>query len=313
VPRAPKPEPEAYVLPRMPDKQMLRCKFGWSTESTKAFRSETFDWVELSGGPEQPFELPTLGLKAATIRRLTLATRAVLSGIEQFQQVTDLDITSLPRNGIDLSVFHHLRSAFCEDWSPQITKQLASLNGLNELAAMGFPEHDCSTWRELNVRSVAFTQGRLRTLQGLRHRGSLDSLYLAYLRGFSDLESVAAEKQLRSLFITNMPKLSGVLQLDSENLENVYVVSTPLSIGLGGLSRMERLVKLWLAVPSQKLDWHGLLSRPRLSMAAVLLPLDAPSDEELRAIASEYGQTLTAIRRVGPKARKQIQLELLRA
>jgi hypothetical protein len=66
------PEPDAFVLPRGTEHKKLRCNLGWSDKTSREFKENEFEWLELRGGAGQEFNIPDLGEKVKLITELHL-------------------------------------------------------------------------------------------------------------------------------------------------------------------------------------------------------------------------------------------------
>ena len=288
---------------------MLRCAFGWGDVTTKAFQKEEIDWLELRGAESQPFNLPPLGHKVNSIKRLLLVASGEVSGLGQFTDVPELDLSVVPKNGIDLSAFRKVSSLRFE-WDKLVADQVLHVKSLRELDLIGYAHDDCVPLRDLSALvGIGFTQGKLKVLKGFEHCPKLRELSLSYLRGFNDLAGISRLGGIETLSLTNLPKLSGVLEVSAfPNIHSLYVVDSSLSVDLSGLERNRHLAQLWLNVESENLHWDALFSRPLLRRFGVISAGEAMSDEEFSALAKKHGRSIAEIRRVGRRKSPQIQV-----
>jgi hypothetical protein len=301
-------KPEAFVLPRPPAHQMLRCAFGWNAETTRAFQAEEFDWLELRGGENQVFDIPALGKKKG-IKRLLLVASGIVRGLEQFAEVPEIELTTIPKNGVDLSIFTKPTLLRCE-WEKALAKQVFGLTSLREMDVVGFSEPDCKAFSALpRMLGIGFTQGRLQSLAGLEECEELEELSLAHLKDLCDLSRLAKLTSLRDLSLTNLPKLQGTLDVAVfKRLRSLYVVSSPLTINLKALHDAPDLELLWLNVPGEGLEWTSLFQKKRLQKVGLLESTDMPSDDELMTLAKQNSRQLAGIQHVGPKKSRQLQI-----
>jgi len=301
-------------LPRVFNRpSRLRCRGGWNEEATKEFLSGDFESLELECGAGQAIEIPPLGSAAKLLEMAELRITGRVTGLEQFESLATIDLPlGRPENGLSLSSFPRLRSLTieCDSQTPDL---LAGCDRLESLGLLGWRGADARFLSQFpQLRELAFTQGRIRTLQGLEELENLRTLGLAYLRVFTDLSSVLCLRALTSLDIENAPKLSGTLPISAfSSLESLRVVSTPISVDLSGLEKHSHLQKLWLNGQCNSLTWPDLLALPEIRIVAVPVgEADATVGDGIEALIASHGRSIRKLDMVGPRRARICQLVL---
>jgi hypothetical protein len=183
---------------------------------------------------------------------------------------------------------------------------------LSAVSIAHYSEQDCSSFRSLpQLMGVSFTQGALKSLQGLETCKKLESLGLAYLRNFADLGALGRFPRLRRLHLENLPKLKAAIDVSGlTHLEFIYVVaSSDVTVSLAGIGSMANLDRLWLNVLHERLDLDDLFALTRVRLVGLRQIADlTASDAELRERAALHGRNLVKIDRVGPKKNRQVQM-----
>jgi hypothetical protein len=301
-------------LPRVFNRpSRLRCRGAWSEEATSEFLSGEFESLELECDVGQSIEIPPLGNAARLLEMAELRVAGRLVGLEQFESLHTIDLPlGLPANGLPLNSFPRLRSLTinCDNKTHGL---LAGCEGLEGLGLVGWRDEDARFLGQFRqLRELTLTQGRIRTLRGLEELENLRTLNLAYLRGFADLSSVCRLRYLVSLDIENAPKLAGTLPIAAfSSLESLRVVSTPISVDLGGLKKLGQLQRLWLNGECNNLSWPDLLALPQIHIVAVPVGQSgATSIDEIERLAASHGRSIRKLDMVGPRRAQVCQLVL---
>lgn len=301
-------------LPRVFNRpSRLRCRGGWNEKATSEFLSGEFESLELECGAGQTLEIPPLGGAAKLLETVELRIAGRLIGLDQFESLTTIDLPlGRPENGLSLSPFPKLRSVTIE-CDNETHDLLAGCDRLERLGLIGWRGADASQlsgFREL--RELAFTRGRVKTLQGLEGLENLQTLSLGYLRAFTGLSSVLRLRRLTSLDIENAPKLAGTLPVAAlTSLESLRVVSTPISVDLSGLEKLSQLRRLWLNTECANLTWSSLLSLPEIKIVSVPAGKeDASLVSHVEGLVALHGRTIRKLELVGPKRARICQLVL---
>ena len=303
-------EPEVDLLPAILNTpSRLICRFGWGDVTTREFLKCDFDQLVLSGGREQGFSIPDLGPKALEVKNLDISAAGVVEGIEQFANIEAIDVTFMPKNGVNLSVFKHLRRVYSDRNKP-IEKQIATLPKLQSVAFMGYSGVDCSAIACLSeLKTFGLTQGRLQSLDGLEKCRQLECVSLAYLRNLTEVGVLEKFAGLKELHLQNLPKLSGTISVSTyTELQYFYVVECGLSVDLSGLNRNKHLKKLWLNVQHRNLSWPDLFSLRDLSLIGLLAGDAPPDDQELKTLSATHGHKLQKIERAGKGKMQHLRL-----
>jgi hypothetical protein len=301
-------------LPRVFNRpSRLRCRGGWSEKATSEFLSGEFESLELECDADQSIEIPPLGSAAELLEMAELRVAGRQVGLEQIESLRTIDLPlGLPANGLPLSSFPRLRSLTinCDNQTHDL---LAGRESLEGLGLVGWRDEDArllSQFREL--RELTLTQGRIRTLQGLEALENLQTLNLAYLRGFADLSSVCCLRNLASLDIENAPRLAGTLSIAAfSSLKSLRVVSTPISVDLGGLKQHGQLQKLWLNGECNNLSWPDLLALPEIRIVAIPVgESGAALVDDIERLVASHGRSIRKLDMIGPRRAQVCQLVL---
>lgn len=295
---------DVAVLPKVFSRpSRLRCVGGWNEAATAAFLAGGFDCLELSCSPKQAINIPLLGQAAKSLKEAELRIAGRLGGFEQFESIGALTLPSgLPR-GLVLSDYPSLRELVlqCSGTAGRLPVGCA---GLERLGIVSWEGGDASGLSQLQcLQSLAISQGRIKTLRGIGRLPDLRSLNLAYVRFFSDIESVARLSQLASLDIENAPALAGILPVSKfASLRSLRVVSSALTVDLGGLERNNVLEVLWLNGRHMNLEWPELLSLPSLRIVAIPVGEEALAlKKELETAIVSSGRSVQKLEIVGSK------------
>jgi len=299
-----------YEPPRFDKEGRLRCYFGWVDVSTRAFVSRVLSTLDLRGGEKHEFHIPELGGKARELKGLALHCSGVLEGLEQFSNIESLNIGSWPKNGLDLTMFGKLKSLYI-DAEKRADRQLSRLPCLEAISIIGYSEQDCSAFSGMNsLRSLFFSQGRLRTLQGLESCPSLSSLELAYIRNLEDIQAIHGLGKLENIWLENLPKVTGMLSLQQfPDLKSFYASKVNLIVDVSGLHNLRSMQKLWLNLPFEGLDWEDIFMLPDMKLVGVSTEEGIPGDEEFHRLAERHGKPLKEIIRIGKRKPKAVQLK----
>lgn len=305
------PCPEIEYEPSHFDKEgRLICYFGWDDDSTRAFVSRVFSTLDLRGGEKHEFHIPELGSKAHELKGLALHCSGVLEGLEQFSNIESLNVGSWPKNGLNLAMFGKLKSLSI-DAVKKADRQLSRLPCLEDISTIGYSEQDCSAFSGMNsLRSLFFSQGRLRTLQGLESCPSLSSLELAYIRNLEDMEAIHGLGTLENIWLENLPKVTGRLSLQKyPDLKSFYASKVNLIVDVSGLRKLQNMQKLWLNLPFEGLDWKDIFMLPDMKRVGISTEKGIPGDEEFHRLAERHGKPLKEITRIGKRKPKAVQLK----
>ena len=299
-----------YEPPYFNKEGRLKCYFGWDDDTTRAFFSKVFSTLDLRGGEKHEFHIPELGSKAHELKGLALHCSGVLEGLEQFSNIESLNVGSWPQNGLDLTMFGKLKSLYI-DAEKRADRQLSRLTCLEGISIIGYSEQDCSAFSGMNsLRSLFFSQGRLRTLQGLESCPSLSSLELAYIRNLEDMEAIHGLGTLENIWLENLPKVTGMLSLQKyPDLKSFYASKVNLIVDVSGLRNLRSMQKLWLNVPFQGLEWEDIFMLPDMKLVRISTEEGIPGDDELHRFAERHGKPLKEIIRIGKRKPKAIQLK----
>jgi hypothetical protein len=331
--------PIVQVLPRGYGEQAwkeLRCEFGWNAQTTQQFLTQEFRDLSLRAMPDQTMEIPVLGEKANSVKRLLLQGPGRILGIEQFKFVDFVFIDNFPHGGVDFDFFQNLRVVSMA-WDRTYSKKVLDCTKLQELYINeGFTATDCEELIKLvELRCIAFSQGKIRCLNGLDRLPHLEEISVAYARNFSTLGDLSNYPKLNSLHLASLPKLEWDWQVNdiklwrSITLENlptiqgtldltgcreireIRIVKCPdLTADISGLHDFPNLETLWLADSHKGLNVEDLFSRPKLRFFALTLvdQLAELDDVALRELAARHGRTIKSIDRVGPRKSRQLQV-----
>ena len=299
-----------YEPPHFNKEGRLICYFGWNDDTTKAFLSKVFTTLDLRGGEKQEFSIPELGAKAHELKALSLHCNGVLEGLEQFSNIESLNVGSWPKNGLDLTMFGKLKSLYI-DAEKKVDRQIPRLPSLESIGITGYSEQDCSAFAGLKyLRSLSFSQGRLRTLQGLESCPSLSSLEFAYIRNLEDVETIHGLGTLENIWLENLPKVAGNLSLQNyPGLKSFYASKVDLVVDVSGLRNLGSMQKLWLNVPSEGLEWEDIFMLPKIRLVWIRTKEGIPSDEKFHLYAERHGKTVKEIERIGIRKPKGVKLD----
>jgi hypothetical protein len=315
---------------------LLKGQCAWDNTSTLAFHSNEFEDLMFCVLPHQSINIPDLGEKARTIKRLFLSGVGTISGIEQFENVEDIRLDNFPKNGIDFKAFRKLRHLHTDEWKKTFEGAIFSLSELRSLGINGFSGEYCGLYRSLpNLRYAGFDRGRLKSLDGLAACAELESIVLGDLRNFTDLGDLRSFKNISSLSLHSLPKLDwdmtlsgattlqtlslaslkslrGILQLDGlTDLEDIRVTDCPnVEVNLSAIRDMGNLRKLLLNVPHVSLSLDDLFSQRNLEFFSVSISdeLLSAQDEDLFELAKRNDRVISSVQRVGPKKSRFIQV-----
>ncbi|MEJ2528864.1 MAG: hypothetical protein P8Z39_01970 [Gammaproteobacteria bacterium] len=293
--------PEVEFLPRIHKApSRLNCKFGWGDVTTREFQQRDFEKLVLVGGPKQNFCLPDLGEKARRLKSLSLEASGCVEGIEQFANLESLDVVNLPKNGITLSAFKRLISVFSER-NKSIEEQIAQCPMLKLLGLVGFSGSDCAPFAPLSeLREIAFTQGRLQSLNGIGGCHQLEYVALAYLRNLTDISALKSLDNLAELSLSSLPKIVDTLVIsDYKKLQSLYLVNSKLVTDLSGISKNTKLKRILLNTPYTNLDWDELFRLQHLLFVSLTVGNSSPSDQEIHDMAARSGRIPLQIERIG--------------
>ena len=310
-----------------PKRPTLLCKRCWDENTTQAFLSNTFEDMQLSPCDGR-LDIPPLGNKALSVKALVIDGPGVVTGLEQFRALENLYIDSFPENGIDFKAFDKLQH-ISTDWDKRFIKDIFAYKNLQGLDVYeGFPDEDCLRYSVLpNLTYVGFTQGRIKSLNGLEACPNLESIGLAMSRNFSDLGDLTQFKNFHILTLISLPKLNWNVELTAlKKLRTIHLQSLPTLegvVGFTGLTSMEEisileckrvivdlsaigqmpnLRKLHLNIPHVNLDLNALFSRKFIKIFQCKELGDlAESDVALIKRAEQHGRKITQISRPGPK------------
>ncbi len=299
-----------YEPPHFNKEGRLICYFGWNNDTTKALLSKVFTTLDLRGGERYDFRIPKLGAKAHELKALSLHCNGFLEGLEQFSNIESLSVGSWPKNGLDLTMFGKLKSLYI-DAEKKADRQLSRLPYLEAVSIIGYSEQDCLAFSGMKcLRSLFFSQGRLRTLQGFESCPSLSSLELAYIRNLEDLETIHGLGTLENIWLENLPKVAGNLSLQNyPGMKSFYASKVDLVVDLSGLRNLRSVQKLWLNVPFEGLDWEEIFMLPDMKLVGISTEEGIPGDEEFHLYAERHGKPLKEIVRIGKRKPKGVQLK----
>jgi len=303
--------PEIEYEPPYFDKEgRLRCYFGWNDDSTRAFVSRVFSTLDLRGGEKHEFHIPELGSKAQELKGLALHCSGLLEGLDQFSNIESLNVGSWPKNGLDLTMFGKLKSLYI-DAEKKVDRQIPRLPSLESIGISGYSEQDCSAFIGLKyLRSLFFSRGRLRTLQGLESCPSLSRLELAYIRNLEDMKAIHGLGTLENIWLENLPKVTGRLSLQKyPDLKSLYASKVNLIVDVSGLRKLRGMQKLWLNLPFEGLDWEDIFRLPDMKLVRISTEEGIPGDEEFHCFAERHGKSLMEIIRIGKRKPKAVQLK----
>ncbi len=302
--------PRTEFLPRILNTpSRLVCYNGWSDETTSSFGSHDFEQLELRGTRDQQFEIPSLGDKAGKLERLSLKAAGNVEGLKQFSAVSNLGVSTRPRNGLDLGMFGDVRRFFFE-WDKSIAAQLVLLEKIESLGCIGYRFDTLAELKPLaTLREIAVTQGTLISLDGVEGFTKLKSIELAHLRKLESIDALYNVPGIESLRFTRLPKVSDNLRLRQwSSLSHVYVVDSPLSIDCEGVGTLDSLEMIWTNGPVSNLQWPELLMLKSLKKVGVVDP--EMNEAAIRATLGVLGRDIASLKLVGPRKSKQIQLNI---
>lgn len=306
-------QPEVAFFPRILDNpSRLECSYGWNDDTTRAFLESDFERLVIKGGKSQAVNIPGLGKKASHIYDIDLDTLGQINGLEQFINIKNIDISSVPSNGINIGLFANLESLFCE-WDEVLVDQVFNIKTIKNLAILGYPKSDCALFKSLtNLKEVGLTQGRVKSLSGIEFCKDIERLSLTYIKSLTDIQALYQLKKLKDLSLGNLPKVNGCLNLSSfRNLNSLYIVSTPLSVDLSSINKVANPHKIWLNVSHINLDWRILFGKSALKTIGLMKGKEYPyNDDELYTYAKDCGRKIKNVKHVGNKKTGQIQIEL---
>lgn len=308
-------EPEVELLPRVLNTpSRLSCRFGWDARTTAAFQSLDFEELQLRGGPSHAIHLPSLGKKAADVKRMLIAASGTVSGLQQFSNVETLDMPHRPKTGGDIASFPKLKSLFLE-WNAAYASGLSLSQCLVELGLMGFPAVNRNDLEAQQcLRALSVSQGTIRALEGLEKCTELADVSLAYLRKFDDMASLRACRRLEKLSITNVPKLKGTLMASWwPALKRLYVVGTGASVDLSQIAELRGLEQLWVAVAHTGPDWEKVFALPRLMTVGLMEGPSGVDDQDLHAFAAKSNRRIARIEHAGRRGSRQVQITMAAA
>jgi hypothetical protein len=302
----------AEVLPSVFKRpSRLRCRHGWDANTTEAFETLEFESLELICDLKESIKIPALSEKASRIEKIEIRVRGELCGIEQFTALSSIDLPiGAPRNGISLSTFTRLR-ALSAQWSDLVAQEIDGCAGLSSLGVLGWNRENLEILSNFShLAEISFSQGKLRSLKGLKNPGGVQSLGLAYLREFFDLGSITNLSALRSIDVENLPRLEGDLLVRNFNdLRSIRVVSSAVGLDLEGVEKLHFLTSIMANGAVFKLDLPAVLSIETIRVLSLPVGEGATGlEDRLLSLAEATGKSVERFALVGPKKRKILQL-----
>ncbi len=300
-------QPEVRLMPQLSNPlPRCECHFGWDQQTTHAFKAHAFDTLKLSGGREQNFILPDLGNDAGKVTALWLDTSAVVEGLEQFSEhVQHLNVSSVPKNSIDLSLFKKL-DFLAVQWDRKIADQVNQISRINGLSVSaytpaGITQLNCA--RRLKKFSVL--QGNLETLEGIN--SDLEELSIVRARNYSDIDAINSLTRLQWLECEHVKKAHGTIQPGGmPELRFLRLIEAGCVLDLQGIENLHHLEKIWSNGEHINLNWEALLRLPRLKMVGLF---DSEvTDQQIRSVAENSGKKMTRLYRAGTKKKPHIQI-----
>lgn len=305
--------PEVSFLPRIFNTpSRLICRNGWDESTTDKFCQTEFELLVLEGTDERGgFIVPKLGDGKSAVRQLEIRVSRHLQGIDQFSNVETLDISFVPTNGIDLTIFPRLNKLFLE-WDKKRPCDVFRITSLLEMGLMGFPEKDCEKFSQLKIlKTVGLTQCGVQSLAGLEGCKNLSGVSLNYLRKLTTLDALYEADKIQNISIEKLPALRGDIEVGAfKQASDVVIGDTPANANLSNIDQLRKLKRLWLGIPSMSLDWEQLFSIKALKSIALMNPkLPEGGDEGLIACAKNNRRKVLSLEWAGPRKR-QIRLAL---
>ena len=304
-------DPCATLLPRILKTPIrLVVRNGWNDDVTAAFKKEAFEQLILQGTKDQPFEIPPLGAKSVQIQKLQLKAAGDVTGLGQFSGVLQLGVSTVPRNGLDLDQFPILQSLSFE-WDERIAAQLDRMLNLASFECDRYPHQTLEELAPLaKLQTLAIGRGRLRSLQFISHMLKLQTVSIGNLRSFDSLDEIYHLKSISQIWLNDLPELKGTLELRRfDDLKAIYVVNTPLLTDLTDIGNHDNLEMVWLNGSMTNLDWDELLAIESLRKVGIV---EADADNlPVNELAERAGRSIESLKVVGPKNRRQIQLNFV--
>lgn len=271
-------------------------KDGWPDDAAEVFEKGSFETLTIQDFDEKGVNIPHLGLAALKVRRLELQASGQISGLEQFINVEVIHEDFIPKNGLNLHFFPHLRNFLCNyekgmEW-------IFSFQSLCELSIENFTMIDCQSFGSLiNLKKISFGGGKLGNLQGLEKCEHLTDISLGAIKTLENLDDLKNIKHLSNLHLSELPKLKEFIDLRYlKNIQTLDVFGLQVSVDFSHIQSMVKLTKLILKKVSYiGLDLDILISMKKLEF--ICLPISEEFNVEKLHISAQKHQR--AIKYIG--------------
>ncbi|MES2038046.1 MAG: hypothetical protein V4495_09420 [Pseudomonadota bacterium] len=279
-----------------------RCfcvKDGWPDDAAEAFKKGIFETLSIQDFNAEGVNIPHLGLAALKVQRLELQGLGQISGLEQFINVEIIHEDFIPKNGLNLNFFPHLRSLLCNyekgmEW-------IFSFQPFSELSIENFTMLDCQLPGSLvNLKKISFGGGKLRNLHGLEKCEHLTDISLGAIKTLENLDDLKNIKHLSNLNLSELPNLKEFIDLrDIKSIQTLDAFNLRVAVDLSHIGSMVKLTKFILKKVSYiGLDLDTLISMNKLEF--ICLPVSEEYNvEKLQASAKKHRRTIKYIGTMG--------------
>lgn len=276
----------------------------WCEDMLPELKKSDYDYIQFHQIYDWESFFPVIKDYALSVKIVDTDYSFHLRNLKDFTELEGLYmcIDGTQEKPPDLSIFRKLKSAAFY-WHKKYASAIATLPQLSHLHIFGYGESDFVTLGKVrNLTHITLTRGKLTSLDGIQEL-ALEDVELNYLRNLTDIGALATQHGLKKFSIMNVAKIADLSPINQlHELEYLYLFNCGTLPNFDWVKDLNNIAKFWVPIPCESLDWHALLSRPKLELMGVSPPKEAfRSEDDLRAIAASYGKTITKFLILGTK------------